>query len=45
MCIDYTNLNKTVLKKPFLLPRIDQVIDVVAGHEVLYFLDAYKEYH
>ena len=31
MCIDYTNLNKTCPKDPFPLPRIDQVIDSMAG--------------
>lgn len=45
MCIDYMDLNKAILKKPFPLPWIDQVVDAVAGHEVLYFLDAYKGYH
>lgn len=45
MCIDYTDLNRAIPKKPFPLPRIDQVVDVVVGHEVLCFLDAYKGYH
>lgn len=45
MCIDYTNLNKAIPKNPFPLLRIDQVADVVVGHEVLCFLDAYKGYH
>lgn len=45
MCIDYTNLNKVILKKPFFLPCIDQVVDAMVGHEVLYFLDEYKGYH
>lgn len=45
MCIDYTDLNKTISKKPFLLPCIDQVVDTVVGHEVLCFLDADKGYH
>lgn len=45
MCIDYTYLNKVILKKPFPLPRIDQVIDAVTGHKVLCFLDAYKGYY
>lgn len=42
MCIDYTDLNKAIPKKPFPLPRIDQVVDAVGGHTVLYFLDSYK---
>ena len=39
MCIDYTSLNKVCPKDPFALPRIDQIIDVVAGSELLCFLD------
>jgi hypothetical protein len=30
MCVDYTSLNKACLKDPFPLPRIDQVIDLIA---------------
>ena len=45
MCIDYTGLNKHCPKDPFALPRIDQVIDSMAGSELLCFLDAYSGYH
>ena len=45
MCIDYTNLNRACPKDPFALPRIDQVIDSVAGSELLCFLDAYSGYN
>ena len=45
MCIHYTGLNKACLKDPFALPRIDQVIDSMAGLELLCFLDAYSGYH
>jgi hypothetical protein len=31
MCIDYTDLNRHCPKDPFPLPRIDQVIDSIAG--------------
>ena len=27
MCIDYTNLNKACPRDPYLLPRIDQIVD------------------
>jgi hypothetical protein len=40
MCIYYTDLNKTFPKYPFLLPRIDQVIDSTSRCEFLSFLDA-----
>lgn len=45
MCIDYTDLNRSCPKEPFALPRIDQIIDSVAGCERLCFLDAYSGYH
>jgi hypothetical protein len=41
MCIDYTDLNKHCLKDPFPLPRIDQVVDSIAGSVLLCFLDCY----
>jgi hypothetical protein len=45
MCVDYTDLNKHCLKDPFTLPRIDQVIDSMAGCILLSFLDCYSGYH
>ena len=45
MYIDYTDLNRACPKDPFALPRIDQIIDSVAGCERLCFLDAYSGYH
>ena len=45
MCVDYTNLNKHCLKDPFGLPRIDQVIDSMAGCVLLSFLDCYSGCH
>ena len=45
MCIDYTGLNKASPKDPFVLPRIDQIIDSTTGCELLCFLDAYSGYH
>jgi hypothetical protein len=45
MCVDYMSLNKVCPKDPFLLPRIDQVVDSTSGCETLCFLDAYSEYH
>jgi hypothetical protein len=45
MCIDYTGLNKACPKVPYLLPRIDQIVDSNAGCETLSFLDAYSGYH
>jgi hypothetical protein len=45
MCVDYTDLNKHCPKYPFALPRIDQVIDSMAGCVLLSFLDCYSGYH
>jgi hypothetical protein len=45
MCVDYTSLNKACPKVPFLLPRIDQIVDSTAECELICFLDAYSGYH
>ena len=45
MCVDYTDLNKHCPKDPFGLPRINQVIDSMAGCVLLSFLDYYSGYH
>src|SRR3954471_23828430 len=45
MCIDYTGLKKACPKDPFALPRINQVIALATGSELLCFLDAYSGYH
>jgi hypothetical protein len=45
MCVDYTDLNKHCPKDPFGLPWIDQVIDSMAGCDLLCFLDCYSGYH
>ena len=45
MCVDYTNLNKYCPKDPFGLPRIDEVVDSMAGCELLSFLACYSGYH
>ncbi|KAK1667519.1 hypothetical protein QYE76_055678 [Lolium multiflorum] len=45
MCIDYTSLNRACPKDPFVLPRIDQIINAVAGSESLCLLDAYSGYN
>ena len=43
--MDYTNLNEACSKDNFPLPRIDQIVDASAGHEMLSFLDALSDYH
>jgi len=45
MCVDFTDLNCACLKDSFLLPRIDQLVDSVVGHELLTFMDAFSGYN
>jgi len=45
MCIDYKDLNKVCPKDSFPLPNIDQMIDAMAGHELMSFLGAYSGYN
>jgi uncharacterized protein YvpB len=45
MCVNYTSLNKECQKDPFPLPRIDQVVDLMTGCELLSFQNAYSGYH
>ncbi|XP_034202559.1 uncharacterized protein LOC117617335 [Prunus dulcis] len=45
MCQDCTDLNKACPKDSFLLPRIDQLVDATADHELLSFMDAYSGYN
>jgi hypothetical protein len=45
MCVNYTDLNKHCPKDPFGLLWIDQVIDSMAGCDLLCFLDCYSGYH
>jgi hypothetical protein len=45
LCVDFTSLNKSCPKDPYLLPRIDQIIDSTAGCDLLCFLDAFSGYH
>nr|KYP72103.1 Transposon Ty3-I Gag-Pol polyprotein [Cajanus cajan] len=45
VCIDYTSLNKACPKDAYPLPNIDRLVDGVAGHMILSFLDAYSGYN
>ena len=45
VCVDYTNLNNACPKDSFPLPRIDQIVDSIAGQGMLSFLDAFSRYH
>ena len=43
--MDFTNLNKTWPKDNFSLPRIDQLMDSIARHKLLTFIDAFSGYN
>ena len=43
--VDYTNLNKAFLKVSFPLPRIDHIVDAMASHDMLSFLDTFFGYN
>jgi hypothetical protein len=45
VCVDFTSLNQACPKYPFPLPKIDQLMDVTAGHDRMSFLDAFQGYH
>ena len=45
MYIDYRKLNKATKKDHFPLPFIDEMLEWLANHSFLYFLDGYSEYH
>ena len=43
--MDYIDLNDACPKDNFPLPRIDQIVDALVGHDMLSFLDAFSGYH
>ena len=45
MCIDFMNLNRACPKDSFPLPRIDQLMDSIASHELLAFMDTFSGYN
>jgi hypothetical protein len=45
LCVDFTDLNRACPKDPFLLPRIDQIVDSTAGCDLLCFLNTLSGYH
>ena len=45
MCVDFTDLNKACSKDSFPLPQIDQLVDSIAGHKLLTFMDAFSGYN
>ena len=45
LCIDFIDINRAYPKDSFPLPRIDLIVDAMAGHELLSFMDAFSGYN
>ena len=45
MVSGFTNLNKACPKDSYPLPRIDQLVDLTAGHKLLSFMDTFSGYN
>lgn len=45
MCIDYRDLDKASPKDDFPLPHIDMLIDSIAEHEMMSFIDGFSGYN
>ena len=45
MYMDFTDLNKSCPKDSYPLPRIDQLVDLIAGHKLLSFMDVFLGYN
>ena len=45
MCIDFTDLNRACPKDSYPLPRINTLVDSMARHELLSFMDAFSCYN
>ena len=43
--MDFTNLNKACPKDSFPLPRIGQLVDSIAGHKLLTFMNTFSGYN
>ena len=41
VCVDFTDLNRACPKDPFLMSKIDQLVDSTYGHSRISFLDAF----
>jgi hypothetical protein len=44
ICVNFNKLNVAIKKDPYPLPFIDEVINIVARHEVSAFLDGFSRY-
>lgn len=45
MYVDFRDLKRACPKDCYHLSQIDQLVDSIAGHKLLCFLDVYQRYH
>ena len=45
MYVDFTDLNKACPKDSYPLPRVDTLVDLMARHELLSFMDAFSGFN
>ena len=45
MCVDFMDLNRACPKDSYLLPQIDILVDLMAKHQLLSFMDAFSGYN
>ena len=45
VCIDFRDLNKATPMDGYLMPIADMLVDIVAGHKVISFMDGNAEYN
>ena len=45
MCVDFTDLNKACPKDSYPLPRVDVLVNSIARHQLLSFMDVFSGYN
>ena len=45
LCVDFTDLNRASSKDPFLMPKIDQLVDSTYEHPRTSFMDTFQGHH
>ena len=45
ICVDFIDLNKVCPEDSYPLPCIDQLVDLIAGHQLLSFMDTFSCYN
>ena len=45
MCVDFIDLNKACPKDSYPLQRIDHLVNLIVGHQLLSFIDAFSRYN